>query len=111
VPSLACHPRLPAVGEQAALFAGQPGFGADSRGPLVIRWLLRRNRGYDEARDLYGPFDRLAEPDPDTRQALVALVAAALANGREVFVIVNNKAEGSSPLSVVALARALAGAG
>jgi hypothetical protein len=85
------------------LFAPEP-----VAGPLVIRWLLRRNRGYDEARDRYGPFDRLAEPDPDTRNAVAALVAEALAQGREVFVIVNNKAEGSSPLSVIELARALA---
>lgn len=101
VPSYAAHPRLPELPAQAALFP------ADTQGPLVIRWLLRRNRGYDEARDLYGPFDRLAEPDPDTRAAIVALARAALACGREVFIIVNNKAEGSSPLSVLELARAL----
>jgi uncharacterized protein YecE (DUF72 family) len=111
VPSYACHPRLPAVPVQGELFATQPGCGQEHSGPLVIRWLLRRNRGYEEARDLYGPFDRLAEPDPDTRHAVVALVAAALANGREVFVIVNNKAEGSSPLSVVELARAVVAGG
>ncbi|MCG6943584.1 MAG: DUF72 domain-containing protein [Thiohalocapsa sp.] len=102
VPSLACHPRLPELTAQRELFAVQP-----ATDPLVIRWLLRRNRGYDEARDLYDPFDRLAEPDPDTRQAIAALVSAALAQGREVFVIVNNKAEGSSPLSVIELAQAL----
>jgi uncharacterized protein YecE (DUF72 family) len=103
VPSFAGHPRLPELPAQRELFAPEP-----VAGPLVIRWLLRRNRGYDEARDRYGPFDRLAEPDPDTRNAVAALVAEALAQGREVFVIVNNKAEGSSPLSVVELARALA---
>jgi uncharacterized protein YecE (DUF72 family) len=102
VPSFACHPRLPALPTQRELFEREP-----IAGPLVIRWLLRRNRGYDEARDLYGPFDRLAEPDPETRQAIAASVLAALAQGHEVFVIVNNKAEGSSPLSVLALARAV----
>jgi uncharacterized protein YecE (DUF72 family) len=108
VPSLAAHPRVPNLPAQRELFDGQPGFGPPGNmGPLVIRWLLRRNRGYEEARDLYGPFDRLVEPDQETRGAVIALVRAALAQGREVFVIVNNKAEGSSPLSVLELARGL----
>jgi hypothetical protein len=102
VPSLAHHPRLPPLPVQRELFEQQP-----ASGPLVIRWLLRHNRGYDEARERYGPFDRLAEPDPDTRAVIAALISAALAEGREVFVIVNNKAEGSSPLGLIALARSL----
>jgi uncharacterized protein YecE (DUF72 family) len=102
VPSLAHHPRLPELSAQRELFATQP-----DTGPLVIRWLLRRNRGYDEARERYGPFERLAEPDGETRLAIAALVGAALAQGREVLVIINNKAEGSSPLSAAALARAV----
>ena len=100
---LACHPRLPALAVQRDLFEGVV------RGPLVIRWLLRHNRAYGEARDRYFPFDRLAEPDPQTRGAVAGLVRTALAQGREVFVIVNNKAEGSSPLTLVELARCLAG--
>lgn len=106
VPSLAAHPRVPPLQQQRALFDDQPLPGSQP-GPLVIRWLLRCNRGYEEARDLYGPFDRLAEPDRETRGAVIALVRAALAEGREVFVIVNNKAEGSSPLSILELARGL----
>ncbi len=102
VPSLAAHPRLPPLSAQASLLQDA------AQGPLVLRWLLRRNRGYEEARERYGPFHQLAEPDPDTRAAICALAAAALARGREVFVIVNNKAEGSSPLSIAALARTLA---
>ena len=41
------------------------------------------------------------------RGALVELIKRAIASGQPVYVIVNNKAEGSSPLSVFALARAL----
>jgi hypothetical protein len=71
---------------------------------LVLRWLLRRNRGYAEAKALYDPFGALVEPDPETRTALAALIRAALAQGRNCFVIANNKAEGSAPLSLTALA-------
>jgi uncharacterized protein YecE (DUF72 family) len=41
---------------------------------------------------------------------VVRLTTRALAKGRKVYVLVNNKAEGSSPLTVEALAARLAGA-
>jgi hypothetical protein len=47
----------------------------------------------------------LVEPDPDARARITALVRAAASRGRESLVIVNNKAEGSAPLSIEALAR------
>ena len=98
VPGLASHPRLPLLEAQGELFSRH------DDGPLVIRWLLRRNRGYEEARERYQPFDQLLEPDPQTRTAVATLINDALAQGREVFVIVNNKAEGSSPLTLIELA-------
>jgi uncharacterized protein YecE (DUF72 family) len=104
MPGLASHPRLPRLPRQQALFS------AVADGPLVIRWLLRHGLGYEEAKTRYQPFDRLAEPDPETRAAVIALIREALAQGREVFVIVNNKAEGSSPLTLVQLARELVAA-
>ncbi len=65
VPGLAAHPRLPLIQTQGELF------GNYDDGPLVIRWLLRRNQTYEEARDHYQPFDRLAEPDLPTREPLL----------------------------------------
>jgi hypothetical protein len=73
-----------------------------------VRWLLRRNRRYDEARERYAPFDSLREPDPESRYDLAKAVAAALGEQRPVFVIANNKAEGSAPLTLIELARELA---
>lgn len=108
VPGLAVHPRLPPIGDQLAWLAAGPE-DPDRRRPLILRWLLRRNRGYREAQGLYQPFDRLAEPDPATRAALAGAIGAALAAGRECLVIANNKAEGSAPLTLAALARAVVG--
>jgi hypothetical protein len=76
---------------------------------LVVRWMLGHGRGYEEARDLYAPFDRLAAPDPESRASITELIRRAVRAGKEGLVIVNNKAEGSSPLSIVELARAVAG--
>jgi len=93
------HPRMPHVDEQ--------GFDGGAQAALVIRWLLGHGRGYDEARAAFAPFDRLVEPDEPVRERIAALVADATRAGRESFVIVNNKAEGSAPLSVEQLARRL----
>lgn len=95
------HPRMPHVDEQGVDGAGQRA--------LVIRWLLVHRRGYDEARAAFAPFDRLVEPDDAVRERIATLVASAVRAGRETFVIVNNKAEGSAPLSIERLARELAG--
>jgi uncharacterized protein YecE (DUF72 family) len=103
VHGLCAHPRMPPVDAQGAA--------PSVPGPLVIRWLLRGNRGYDEARAEYAPFDRLRDPDPVTRMRIAALLRDAAARGREAMLIVNNKAEGSAPLSIAGLAAELAAGG
>ena len=69
---------------------------------VVLRWMLRRGHTYDSAARAYSPFSELREPDPATREALAELV---LHLPRPTIVILNNKAEGSSPLSIRAFAR------
>ena len=53
------------------------------------------------------PQPRDVEEDLPTRTALAALARAAAAAGRDVFITINNKAEGSAPLSVARLAAAI----
>lgn len=100
-PALAVHPRLPGLDEQARLHRER------LPGPLVIRWVLRPNRGYEEARSRYQPFDHLVEPDPVQRRAIAELVMPTLETGHDVYVIANNKAEGCAPASLLALAETL----
>ncbi len=94
----AAHPRLPPVDEQSPLEA-------DTECPLVVRWLLAPGRGYEETRAAYAPFDRIVDPDLATRRRVAQLARHALGQGRQVIVIINNKAEGSAPLSVAGLAK------
>jgi len=94
---------MPSVLAQARLIP------PSARKPLIIRWLMRRGDSYEAARTRYLPFDRLAEPDLSTRAELAALLGKALAHDVPAFVLVNNKAEGCAPASIVELARALAG--
>lgn len=77
--------------------------------PLVIRWMLHAGFAYEEAREKYQPFDKLIDQDPATRAAIAKLARRALDAGGTVYVIANNKAEGSAPLSLFKLAAAIAG--
>ncbi|MBM4377852.1 MAG: DUF72 domain-containing protein [Deltaproteobacteria bacterium] len=103
VPVLSAWGNLPDVTRQAGLLS------ALERQALVVRWMLPPGVTYEEAKSQFEPFSRLAEPDPGTRGRIADLVRAfAQGNARPAWVIVNNKAEGSSPLSVVELAREVA---
>lgn len=100
---LGLHDRMPSVDEQLPMLR------ALWPGPLVVRWNLQRGYRYGAAKDAFAPFDKLVAPDPSTRTALAKLIAATVRAGQPAFVTVNNKAEGSAPLSVRALAEELAG--
>jgi uncharacterized protein YecE (DUF72 family) len=95
------HARMPAVDEQAtrARRAGP--------GTLVVRWNLHSGFGYDEAKARYEPFDRLVDEDPAARGALAALAVDTIGAGEAVYIIANNKAEGSAPLTLTLLAEAV----
>lgn len=104
VPCLAAHARMPPVAEQALVFGLNT---AECRLPLVARWNLHAGRGYEEAKADYFPFNRLIEEDPESRNALATLARQAAATDRDTFITINNKAEGSAPLSVLKLAAAI----
>ena len=93
--------RMPSIGEQLAL--------ADSvTGPfLVCRALLRPGRLYADAVEAFSPYDRILDPQPELRADLVSLVRTALALRLPAYVIANNRAEGSAPLTIIAVARML----
>jgi uncharacterized protein YecE (DUF72 family) len=103
------HPRMPTLAAQARLILdGHAVAGISTRPPLtVVRWMLHPAHEYATAREEFAPFDRLAAPDAESRSAVAAEVAAALARQDEVIVIANNKAEGSAPLTLQYLAAAL----
>jgi hypothetical protein len=95
------HDRMPPMAKQSEhLSAAGPG-------DLVCRWNLHQGLRYGQAKDQWAPFDRLQAPDTDTRDALARAVVATLADGWRAFVTINNKAEGSAPLSVIELARSI----
>lgn len=104
VPCLAVHARMPPVADQAAAFGLDRD---DYQVPLVARWNLHAGHRYEDAKQAYFPFNRLIQEDPPTRTTLANLAARAAAHGRDVFITINNKAEGSAPCSVEKLAAAI----
>jgi uncharacterized protein YecE (DUF72 family) len=100
-PSLAIMPGLPDVTRQAELT------GALRADTLLIRWLLAPHHDYEGARAAYRPFNALVDPDLTARLSIVRLLQQSVRLEHSAFVLMNNKAEGSSPLSAFALAQAL----
>jgi len=101
---LGLHPKLPPLAEQLPLLR------ALWPGPLVARWNLNRLHGaygYGEAEKKYGEFSEMLDPDPETRAELARVIRGTAGAGQDVFVTISNKAEGSAPLSVRALAQAV----
>jgi uncharacterized protein YecE (DUF72 family) len=98
---LGLHDRMPAIDDQLPMQR------AMWPGDLVCRWNLQRGLRYTQAKASWEPFDRLQGPDLPTRATLARVLRGTLGAGHSAFVIVNNKAEGSAPLSVLELARLL----
>jgi uncharacterized protein YecE (DUF72 family) len=97
------HARVPPLKVQTKLLdpAKQP--------VMVCRWMLHAGQTYESARRRYAPFNRIIDDDPLNRAAIADLVAGATARGATSIVIANNKAEGSAPRTLEALAETIAG--
>jgi uncharacterized protein YecE (DUF72 family) len=75
---------------------------------IVLRLLLKPGTWYEDQRERFQPFNRIVAADEAMRNEVVALTTRALKRGWKVYVLVNNKAEGSSPLTIEALAERVA---
>jgi len=71
---------------------------------VMVRLLLRPGKWYENQKQVFAPFDKLVEPDDDMRRDVIEIVHRASAAGRRAYLLVNNKAEGSAPLTIEALA-------
>ena len=78
---------------------------------IVARALLKPGRTYADAVDRFQPYDRIQEPNPGLRRDLVKLVRTAAGLRLPAYLLVNNRAEGSAPLTIVAVAQMLAAPG
>lgn len=91
---LAVHDRMPEAARQLQALASQ------GPGPLVIRWSLLSGQRYEAAKARFAPFNRLQVEDLASRETLAAAARQYLRQGETVWLAANNKAEGSSPLTL-----------
>lgn len=90
--------RMPGISEQLAM-----------REPLrcsellVARGLLKSGRPYEDAVRMFAPYTRVQEVNEPVRAGLRELVDVAIVDGRPAFVFVNNRLEGNSPGTIVAI--------
>ena len=96
------HPAMPDLERQLELI--QPFY----QPALVVRWMLHSGLKYEAARERYEPFDRIVDEDPGSRELIATTVLDVSLAERPAFVIANNKAEGSSPLTLDRLAQRIA---
>ena len=96
------HAKMPRIAEQLPILR------ALWPGPLVCRWNLNPLHGaygYEEAQRQYEPYNRIQDPDIETRNALARVIAGTVGAGQNAYITLSNKAEGSAPLSVIELAK------
>jgi uncharacterized protein YecE (DUF72 family) len=89
--------RMPDIGEQMRM----PG--SRTAETLVARALLRKGRPYEEAVREFAPYERVQDVNEPVRGALRELIDVALVEGRPAFLFVNNRLEGNSPGTIVAI--------
>ena len=90
--------RMPPIGEQLLLHE------SITAAFVVARALLRPGRSYAGAVEAFAPYDRIQEENPALRQDLVGLARTAINLRIPAYVIINNRAEGSAPLTAAAVA-------
>ncbi len=74
---------------------------------VVSRVLLRPGRKYEEAVDAFSPYDRIRDPDPDMRADVARLVERARAARIPAYILVNNRAEGNAPRTIMEIVKQL----
>ena len=96
---VASHAKMPSPAEQIILMNAvlEPG-------AFVARWSLHSGFKYEDAKARYFPFNKLVDEDIESRESLASACVQAIKAHHAAYVVVNNKAEGSAPLSIEKLA-------
>jgi uncharacterized protein YecE (DUF72 family) len=89
--------RMPPIIEQIRIG------GVLTAGFSVARALLRPGRTYQEAVELFSPYEEIREEYPELRTGLADAVGRCISEGRSLYAYVNNRAEGNSPKTIEAI--------
>lgn len=108
-PVISLHPTMPDIRRQIEMLryfdAPECPVGPwKAQGDIVVRWSLSRGKTYKGLKEAFKPFDRIQIPDIVTREGIAWLMQLAVKSGVRGFTVANNKAEGSAPLTMRAIA-------
>jgi uncharacterized protein YecE (DUF72 family) len=77
--------------------------GVLTAGFSVARALLAPGRTYEQAVEKFSPYETVQEVNPALRQGLAETVRRCIAEKKELYAYVNNRAEGNSPKTIEAI--------
>jgi uncharacterized protein YecE (DUF72 family) len=90
--------RMPAVTEQIRMV------GSETADFVTARFLLKPGRSYEQAVKAFQPYREIREPITEARAALQQLLGrACFSRSRKRYIYVNNRLEGSAPLTIAAI--------
>ncbi len=69
----------------------------------VVRALLRQGRAYEDAVKKFSPYERIQDPNVESRDALRALIQRSLGLQQPAYIFVNNRFEGNAPSTIEAV--------
>ena len=72
----------------------------------VVRALLRVGRPYEQAVQMFSPYERVQDPSESTRAAMTKIVERARKKREPAYLFINNRLEGNAPVTIDAVARA-----
>jgi len=93
--------RMPPVSEQIRMI------GSETADFVTARFLLRPGKSYQQAKTGFQPYKEIKEPYPEGRGALTQLLGrTCFSRTRKRYIYVNNRFEGSAPLTIAAVLEA-----
>lgn len=97
-PAFASWTRMPSIGEQWQIY--REAGGENDKSPILGLGILRPGRLYEEAVQLFQPYQEIRDPYEEGREQLAELGTWAMKNGRKAYILVNNRWEGSAPHTI-----------
>lgn len=78
--------------------------GSETADFVAARFLLKPGRSYEQAREGFKPYKEIKAPYPEARTALAQLLGrSCFSRSRKRYIYVNNRLEGSAPLTIAAV--------
>ena len=70
---------------------------------LICRALLRQGRMYEDAVAKFAPYREVQDVNPEARDSMRVLIGRAKENKEFLFLFVNNRLEGNSPMTILSV--------